>query len=228
MPMLGEELDPELRRDLAAVAESVPLDLGGGATSLKIFLLAELIIARGLSRIVEIGVYRGRLFLPLARLMTRLGRGEMIGIDPYSAAAAVQRDVQLTGIDLVSWPETVDWEGLHGEVLAGIERWDLGERAHLIRARSEDVAQDLANVPIDLLHVDGNHDREAVNRDLELYLPLMREGGILVMDDVGWPSVRPLFEQLAEEHQALFRMTESGVFLTPSAGGNDFAVLELR
>jgi len=213
---------------LAAVSESIPLDEGGGTTSLKVFLLAELIVTRQLNRIVEIGVYRGRLFLPLARLMSRLGRGEMIGIDPYSAAAAVQHDAELAGIDLVSWPETVDWDGIHAEVLAGIERWDAGTHAHLLRARSEDVAGQLANLPIDMLHVDGNHDRDAVNHDLELYLPLMRDRGILVMDDVGWPSVRPAFETLAERHQTLFRLTESGAFLCPSDGGNDFAVLEVR
>ena len=227
LPLLGEGLDPELRQDLATVTESVPLDLGGGATSLKVFLLAELIIARGLNRIVEIGVYRGRLMLPLARLMSRLGRGEVIGIDPYSAVEAVQHDAELDGVDLVSWPQTVNWDDLHDEVLAGIKRWGL-DRARLLRARSEDVAQDLANVPIDLLHVDGNHDRDAVSRDLELYLPLMRDRGMLIMDDVGWPSVRDVFEALAAEHKALFRLTESGTFLTPARGGNDFAVLEVH
>lgn len=228
LPLLGEGLDPELRQDLATVTESVPLDLGGGSTTLKVFLLAELIIARGLDRIVEIGVYRGRLMLPLARLMSRLGRGEMIGIDPYSAVEAVQRDAELDGIDLVSWPQTVDWDRLHDEVLAGIEHWGVGDRAKLIRARSEDVAHDLADAQIDLLHVDGNHDRDAVRRDLEQYLPLMRNRGILVMDDVGWPSVRDTFEALAEQHRALFRLTESGIFLTPARGGNDFAVLEMH
>jgi len=29
-------------------------------------------------------------------------------------------------------------------------------------ARSEDPSQDLADVPIDLPHVDGNHNREAI------------------------------------------------------------------
>jgi hypothetical protein len=230
LPELGENLDLDLRRDLASVVESIPLDDGGGATSLKVFLLAELIISRNLEKIVEIGVYRGRLFLPLARLMARLGRGEAIGIDPYSASAAVQRDENLTGIDLVAWPETVDWEGIAAAVNAGIERWGAPGRARLVRERSEDVdlARELDGAPIDLLHVDGNHDRAAVVADLERFLPHMRPGSILVMDDIGWPSVRDSFERLSQTHRPLFRITESGLFLTPARGGNDFAVIELR
>jgi hypothetical protein len=230
LPQLGEGLDPQLRHDLAEVVESIPLDDGGGATSLKVFLLAELIVARGLLEIVEIGVYRGRLFLPLARLMTSLERGRVTGIDPYSAEAAVQRDDNLTGIDLVAWPTTVDWAGIHATVAAGIDRWSSPDRARLVRARSEDVdpAQEFDGAPIDLLHIDGNHDRDAVEADLERFLPHMRDRGLLVMDDVGWPSVRAAFEELARDNQALFRITESGAFLTPGRGGNDFAIIELR
>jgi hypothetical protein len=229
LPQLGEGLEGTLREDLAAVTELVPLDEGGGATALKVFLLAELILNRDLSRIVEIGVYRGRLFLPLARLMFWLKRGEMVGIDPWSAEAAVQHEAELEGIDLVEWPQTIDWDGLHDGVRAHIERLGIGERARLIRQRSEDVdlAAEFGDAPIDLLHIDGNHDRDAVRRDLDRFLPYMREGSILVMDDVGWPSVRDLYEEVAAEHQVLFRITEGGVLLTPASGGNDFAVLEV-
>ncbi|MBS1675768.1 MAG: class I SAM-dependent methyltransferase [Actinobacteria bacterium] len=230
LPHLGEGLEPTLREDLAAVTELVPLDEGGGATALKVFLLAELILNRDLSRIVEIGVYRGRLFLPLARLMFWLQRGEMVGIDPWSAEAAVQHEAALPGIDLVEWPATIDWAGMHADVQRHIERLGIGERARLIPQRSEDVdlAAEFGDAPIDLLHIDGNHDREAVRQDLDRFLPYMREGSILVMDDIGWPSVRNIYEEVATEHQVLFRITEGSVLLTPTSGGNDFAVLELR
>lgn len=227
VPMLGHGLDPALRERMAAISAGVPVDDGGGSSLIKVFLLAELIIAERLETIVEIGVYRGRLFLPLAGLMAGLGRGTMIGIDPYSPAAAVQTDVERDGIDLVAWPETVDWEGIHGEVLAGIARWDLGAHAQLRRARSEEVAADFAARPIDLIHVDGNHDRAAVTRDIELFLPHMKEGGVLVMDDIAWPSVKPVFEQLTAEHELLFSLVETGAYLWPQGGPNDFAVLRV-
>lgn len=227
-PILGAGLDAEVRRELEAVSDSVPVDDGGGASLLKVFLLAELIASRQLETIVEIGVYRGRLFLPLARLMTLLGRGEMIGIDPYSTAAAVQRDVERAGIDLVAWPETIDWDGIHAEVTAAMARWETQAHSRLIRARSDEVAAEFPHSPIDLIHVDGNHDRAAVSRDVELFLPHMRDGGFLVMDDIAWPSVRPVYEELAAQHEVLFSLVETGVYLWPAGGPNDFAVLRVR
>lgn len=226
-PFFGNGLDPALRDRLAAISDSVPVDDGGGSSLLKVFVLAELIVAQDLGTIVEIGVYRGRLFLPLAGLMATLGRGTMIGIDPYSAGAAVQTDVERAGIDLVAWPETVDWEGIHDEVRAGMARWETEAHSQLLRARSEEVAADFAARPIDLIHVDGNHDRAAVTRDIDLFLPHMKPGGILVMDDIAWPSVRPVFEQLCEEHELLFSLVETGVYLWPAGGPNDFAVLRV-
>jgi len=209
------------------VMKSVPVDDGGGSSPVKVLLLAELIVAERLSRIVEIGVYRGRLMLPLARLMVRLGRGEVVGIDPYSPVAAVQHDVEREGIDLVSWPQTVDWDGLHLEVEEAISRWRLDERVRLLRERSEDVAHSFSKSSIDLLHVDGNHDRDAVSRDLKLFLPHLRKGGFLVMDDIAWPSVKPVYEALANRHEVVFSLVESGLQLWPPGGPNDFAVLRI-
>jgi hypothetical protein len=225
---IGSLLDTGLRRDLERVSAGIAADEGGGASLIKVFLLAELIVAHELTRIVEIGVYRGRLFLPLGRLMTLLGRGEMVGIDPYSATAAIQRDVEREGIDLVEWPTTIDWDGLHQEVIEAIDRWDMGTHARLIRERSEDVADRFVESPIDLLHVDGNHDRDAVASDIERFLPHMPAGSILVMDDISWPSVKPLYDQLVEEHELLFSLVENGAYIWPAGGPNDFAVLRVR
>lgn len=38
--------------------------------------------------------------------------------------------------------------------------------------------------PIDLLFIDGEHTRKAVNRDLAGYLPKLRKDGIVVLDDI--------------------------------------------
>jgi hypothetical protein len=224
----GGMLDEGARRDLEVVSASTTLDSGGGASPLKVFLLAELIVAQNLKRVVEIGVYRGRLFLPIGRLMALRGRGEIVGIDPYSAGAAVQRDVEREGIDLIAWPETIDWDGIHDEVVAGMERWQIGEHARLIRQRSEDSAGYFADAPIDLLHVDGNHDRDAVLADLDLYLPLVRDDGYLVMDDIAWPTVKPIYEELATRYEVVFSLVENGIALWPAGGVNEFAILRVN
>lgn len=226
--LVGTQLSPSLRGELEEVSRSIPVDEGGGASFLKILVLAELIVVNGLCRIVEVGVYRGRLMLPLAHLMLRLGRGEVVGIDPYSAVAAVQREARTDGIDLVEWPNSVDWTALHGSLIEAISQWGLEERARLIRKRSRDAADAFAAAPIDMLHIDGNHDREAVATDVKLFMPYMADGGLLVMDDVSWPTIRPVYESLVDEHELIFALTEKGVNLCAGDFANDFSILRVR
>jgi predicted O-methyltransferase YrrM len=224
----GRQLDPMMRESLEEVCESIPVDEGGGASLLKVLVLADLIVANDLSRIVEIGVYRGRVLLSLGRLMSLLERGEVMGIDPYCEAAAVQRQAKTQGLDLREWPKSVDWDGLHRSLLDGFDQWGLQGHARLIRKRSRHAAASFAGEAIDLLHIDGNHDHDAVVADVELFLPHMSERGILVLDDVSWPTIRPVFETLLREHELLLSIIEKGVNLWPSDVPNDFAVLRLR
>jgi hypothetical protein len=176
---------------------------------------------------VEIGVYRGRLILPLALVMKAAETGEIFGIDPYSAAAAEQHDDHSVGVDLRRWPSTVDWDELHAGILENINRLGVEACCHLVRARSEDVADRFAGRSIDLLHIDGNHDRAAVLRDARLYIPKVRKDGYVVLDDVSWPSVRPVFEYLDAHHELVFRLFDGRGLALDSIGGNDFAVFRL-
>jgi hypothetical protein len=51
----------------------------------------------------------------------------------------------------------------------------------------------------------------------------MRLGGIVVMDDVTWPSIHPLFEEVAARQQLLLRLHDPGTFST----FDDFGVVEI-
>ncbi|TMK60294.1 MAG: class I SAM-dependent methyltransferase [Actinobacteria bacterium] len=206
---------------------TIPLDDGGGSSLLKVMTLADLIVAGNLRRVVEIGVYRGRLLLPLAMTMASLGRGEAVGIDPYSAAAAVQTDDHNRGLDLVEWPRSVDWDALYEETWARIEHWGLADCCRLLRARSADVAAAFDVSSVDLLHVDGNHDRDAVARDVELFLPKVRPGGFVVLDDASWQSVRPTCDSLRASHELILQVVDPHDVLLSTGQGNDFAVFRV-
>ena len=59
----------------------------------------------------------------------------------------------------------------------------------LIRAKSEDYHTNIEKESIDVLHIDGNHDEEYVTKDILFYLPLVKKGGYIIMDDITWPGV---------------------------------------
>jgi hypothetical protein len=222
----GRSVPTALRGEIERMSASIEIDSGGGATTLKALVLADLIIDHGLERVVEIGVYRGRLLLPLGVVMYTLRRGEAVGIDPYSAAAALQTDDHDVGVDLREWPETVAWEELYQGVVRAIDAWGIGAHCRVVRARSQDAADQFDT--IDLLHVDGNHDRAAVEADVARYLPKVRPGGFIVMDDASWPSVLPSYVQLREQHQLVFQLLDCRGVAIDGDPGNDFAVFRVQ
>jgi hypothetical protein len=70
-----------------------------------------------------------------------------------------------------------------------------------------------------MLHVDGNHDTKHVLEDVDLYLPLVRNGGFVVIDDIDWDSVKPVFDQLKEKHELVFENGQFSVFLIGESKG---------
>lgn len=61
---------------------------------------------------------------------------------------------------------------------------------HLVTGRSQEpstliaVERCLDGRPVDFLFVDGDHTRQAVERDLELYGPLVSPGGLVALHDI--------------------------------------------
>ncbi|MGB7434412.1 MAG: class I SAM-dependent methyltransferase, partial [Candidatus Acidiferrum sp.] len=64
------------------------------------------------------------------------------------------------------------------------------QKLHLLRADShapstlEETKRLLANRPIDLLFIDGDHTYDGVKQDWQLYSPLVRPAGLIVFHDI--------------------------------------------
>jgi hypothetical protein len=224
----GRLLDEQLVVRIEQVIRRIPLDEGGGASLLKILLLGDLIVERPVLRLVEIGVYRGRLLLPLALIMRWREAGEAVGIDPYSASAAAQRDDHGRPIDLQEWAAGIDWEGAYEGVRRDITWLGLDGHCRIIRGSSADVVGRFPVRSIDLLHIDGNHDRAAVLNDARLYIPRVSQGGFVVLDDASWSSVKPVRDCLSQHHELVFELFDSPYAKVDEVGGNDFAVFRIR
>ncbi len=181
---------------LETLAE-IPIDAGGGSSAVKGAFLADLIATNRLERSLEIGVYRGRSFLPQALAFAGLECGEAIGVDPYDAGDSLQTDPENESVGVPSGIDQASWDAIHDEVRLRIDARGLQRYCRLVRSRSADAARQIADMSVDLLHIDGNHDRDAVASDLLAYLPKLKPGGFLVLDDASWESVRPHVEELS-------------------------------
>ena len=162
---------------MAAALAEIQVNSGGGASLAKALMLGDLAVALPVRVAVEIGVTEAgcccRWRSPSPRVAARSMASPVFG-----RCGRVQLDEHGVGMDLRSWPDTVDWERLHAEVVYRIARLGLRDTCHLLRARSDEAIDALRGTSVDLLHLDGNHDAAAVAGDLRNYLPLVRTGGL--------------------------------------------------
>lgn len=137
--------------------------------------LLRLQTARGVhGPIGEIGTFEGRFFIALAH--------------------ALEPGEQALGIDLFDWPNP--------EVLGRFEAncakhgvdpgrritWKTDSRT----MRPEDILAKLRGERLRLFHIDGEHSRDALTRDLDRAVAVMRDDGLIVLDDMlhpGYPTL---------------------------------------
>jgi hypothetical protein len=84
MPSYGQQISPKASQLLGELVHAVPLDFGGGSSTAKALVFADLIVRFGVQDAIEIGVYRGRSLLPVAAVLRMQGAGRVIGIHPWS------------------------------------------------------------------------------------------------------------------------------------------------
>jgi predicted O-methyltransferase YrrM len=212
--------------DVEAAIERIHLETphraGGGCPPRKQRILARLIVERGLKRAVEIGVFAGGSLFPQAVAMRHTG-GQVTGIDPWSEAEAEQKD----NLDRIlpalgeGWAKLVEWDGLYREVEERVERYGLSRHCILLRMTSQK-ASSLIEGPLDLLHIDGNHDYVRCADDLARWLPKVCSGGLLVLDDAAWDTIHPQYLELKERMRVVYEEPIQGS-LRP-----EWAVLEKR
>jgi predicted O-methyltransferase YrrM len=182
---------------------------GGWCPVDKQFALAHLIAARRLTRAVEIGVFQGGSLLPMAAAMQTTG-GIVIGIDPYSSDHAFEHDnaERVAAVLGHDWHQRIDWDRLWTRVNGVIAHAGLQPHARLVRKPSIDALDEVSGL-IDLLHVDGNHDASAVAADLAAYIPRVRPGGLIVVDDTGWDTIYPQYDALKRLHRVVYEACDA-------------------
>ena len=145
------------------------------------------ILAGQSSLCVEIGVFGGQSFFAMA---WGNPKAKLVAIDPWTSAEAAQ--------DCAPGAEAAyQWDDIYTGFIENLHRFAAYERTLVLRMTSEQ-ALPFIQEPIDLLHLDGNHDEGKALFDVQNWLPRVRKGGVIVMDDVDWGSVKPAAEWLKE------------------------------
>jgi len=179
-------------RNLRGLITNDEFDQGGWCTDEKRNFIHTLVNITLSKVCVEIGVFKGSSLFSFAEVLEKNG-GTIVGIDPWSYEASKNElwDKDYENYmynDLLKGQETFD--KLYESVCKIIQNNNLSKTISLIRKPSEDVFINFNIESIDILHIDGNHNEMNVSRDILLYLPLIKKGGYIIMDDSNWENVK--------------------------------------
>ena len=159
--------------------------LEGWADLKKAHTLAAIVIALRPETVLEVGVYGGKSFLPMALACKEVGRGMCYAVDPWQTEASVAEQPKEHADH---WGK-VDHEKIYNGFMEAVRKLGVAHRVRVLRQKSDDV--DLSKFQsIELLSIDGNHGPQAL-RDVKRFCPLVPVGGICVLDDLDWPQVVP-------------------------------------
>lgn len=160
---------------VTAAATSCP----GWCDAQKACTLASIVVASRPHTSVEIGIYGGSSFFPIALAHKEVGFGKVIGIEPWSKDVAIAN--QTTNEDREWWANQ-NYEKLRSDFFQRLREYQLEDFAHIIQNQSRYVEPPPM---ISFLHVDGSHSDEAI-ADVVKFSPRVEVGGFVILDDLSW------------------------------------------
>lgn len=152
---------------------------------------------------VDIGVFAGRSTVAMGFAARQLNTAKVYGIDPWMPQTASDNDDHQEGIDW--WKDKAGLEEMHRQAVHAIWNHHLEPWVTIIRAKSEHVHQLFPT--IDALNIDGGHSEVTSCRDVELYLPKVRSGAYVFMDDTDWPTTQKAIGMIEEQCELVNTVT---------------------
>lgn len=118
----------------------------------------------------------------------------------YSIDSYDGDDMGIKGLDLKGWDFIQDQYKLNTRYFDFIEQ---------INNFSFDVSDRFKDKSIDFIYIDADHTYESVKKDLELYIPKIKDGGIIGGHDYSdaWPGVKEAVTEIIGKPTWYFRDT---------------------
>jgi cephalosporin hydroxylase len=152
----------------------------GWASWTKAETMAAIVLATRPKVSIEIGIFFGRSFLPVALAHQHVNCGKAIAIDPWLKGCSIEGEDD---------PKNVEWwnrqdihEMAHDDFRSKVRELNLAPFVEIHRMHSDEYDP---KAEIGLLHIDGNHREQAI-KDFARYAPNVVKGGYLIADDLNW------------------------------------------
>jgi hypothetical protein len=167
----------------------------------KALRIMNLLMANPSEICVEVGVFGGSSFFPIASTLAFKKQGLAYAIDPWSIEACVENykpeDEAYKG-----WSKT-DLKKVMYKFVEGMHKNQLDPFFLIMRVSSAQAYHYFEDKSIDFIHIDGNHSEASAVFDVEHWLPKVKSGGIICFDDAHWESTQPAVKILLNTCQLM-------------------------
>lgn len=124
--------------------------------------------------VVEIGSWQGRSASFLARATRESGNGAFYAIDHFKGNPGREHYYVVGKEDL---------SDLREGFVANVKRVGLSDCVNLLDMPNDRAREKLEGKTIRFLLIDGDHSKEGVEKDVNLFFPLLADGALVVFDD---------------------------------------------
>lgn len=162
--------------------------MNGWCTKQKATRIYNLVLDHKPLEVLELGVFAGRSFIPMALALKKNGKGNITGIDPWARSNSLENYKK-------DDPNFIWWNSLDHDMIFkcfkdALSTYDVEKYSRYLRGTSNDCCQSFADQSIDVLHQDGNHSEETSSMEVNIYTPKVKKGGYWIMDDTDWESTK--------------------------------------
>ena len=187
------------------VIESMP----GWCTIEKATKLYDIVIESNSQLTIELGVFGGRSLLPLAFAHKHKDSGVVIGVDAWNKFASLEGTNDPANNE---WWEKIDYNEIYDGCAKAIQDNHLYNWCSIIRMKSEQFAILCPDNSVDVIHADSNHSEEITTKEVQLFLPKLKPGGIWIADDTGWPTLQKAISMLSEQCEVIDKQDNYMIF----------------
>jgi Methyltransferase domain len=133
----------------------------------------------------EIGCYRGQVLSLIGLISRQIGKTpEIYGISPFEGTKDIVNE----------YSGQIDYRA---DVVKIFTQFDIPLKWFTpivgYSQNPEVISRASTHAPFDILYIDGSHVKEDVRQDVENYVPMLKRGGLLVMDDASCHLNMPEF-----------------------------------
>ena len=156
--------------NLSSIAQSIPgmIELYSGK---NLYLLCYFQELQG--DVVEVGSWLGRSSVFLAQAVKESNNGKFYAIDHFQGNKGKEN----------LYSKHVPLADIKQQYIRNLEKVNLMDWVNLLDMPSADAVKCIKSNQIRLLFLDGDHTREGVQKDIELFMPMLNSGSIIVFDD---------------------------------------------